>query len=473
MSIMILFAILIATKPLARVSHPDHTHTLAVSFSVPSFPLISHLSSFFPSASASPRDNNRSLPSPTTYPTSPTLGKGPRPLPRLPGASPTSPSTYPTHMPEPRSFFQDSPKPGAEQCVAHPHSSSSFSPCPLYRSRRQYATDPFGNGSAASPAERTQPSRGLPSDPRPSHKVPVGLRPGSSSGADARSPSPAAGHTRGANSVQYSMPVPDTSPSPPQYGQPWNPSSVGKDYSSNGVQSPGSALQKKPSYRPPGASAPRIPGHSSALASPSPDDSPAASSETYSPMSNASSSYFTLDSNYTSNFSKIPPPPPLNPPAHHQTPVRPKNILERDSSEDILAPGTQALARPLSDGEFSHPFSRYLPDRPDRRSPLAVSSGERPLRSSSTVSTSSSTQVSGLERHLTASTVATMSTLPTSYSGSSGGDMDTIAERTPIDRGDPYLYSSKQREKTPFPTGRAPVLGTCSIRGDCAFASGL
>jgi hypothetical protein len=44
-----------------------------------------------------------------------------------------------------------------------------------------------------------------------------------------------------------------------------------------------------------------------------------------------------------------------------------------------------------------------------------------------------------------------MSTLPTSYSGSSGGDMDTIAERTPIDRGDSYVYSSKQREKTPGP----------------------
>ena len=77
-----------------------------------------------PSASASPRDNNRPLPSPTTYPTSPTQGKGPRPLPRLPGASPTSPSTYPSHMPEARPFFHDpnppassAAKPSPEQCV--------------------------------------------------------------------------------------------------------------------------------------------------------------------------------------------------------------------------------------------------------------------------------------------------------------------------------------------------------------------
>ena len=77
-----------------------------------------------PSASASPRDNNRPLPSPTTYPTSPTQGKGRRPLPRLPGASPTTPSTYPSHMPEARPFFHDpnppassAAKPPAEQCV--------------------------------------------------------------------------------------------------------------------------------------------------------------------------------------------------------------------------------------------------------------------------------------------------------------------------------------------------------------------
>lgn len=66
-------------------------------------------------ASASPRDNNRPLHSPTTFPTSPVLGKGPRPLPKLPAPSPSSPSPYPTHMPEP-STVQDPPaKP--EQCV--------------------------------------------------------------------------------------------------------------------------------------------------------------------------------------------------------------------------------------------------------------------------------------------------------------------------------------------------------------------
>ena len=72
-------------------------------------------------------------------------------------------------------------------------------------------------------------------------------------------------------------------------------------------------------------------------------------------MSTASGTYFPLDSSYTSNlpgFSNIPPPPPLNPPAQAQTPVRPKNTLERDSSEDILAPGSHGFARPLSHSKF-------------------------------------------------------------------------------------------------------------------------
>jgi hypothetical protein len=81
------------------------------------FPLL--LSLFLLIASASPRDNNRPLHSPTTLPTSPVLGKGPRPLPKLPAPSPSSPSSYPTHMPEP-SIVHDPPAPtGAkpEQCV--------------------------------------------------------------------------------------------------------------------------------------------------------------------------------------------------------------------------------------------------------------------------------------------------------------------------------------------------------------------
>lgn len=90
-------------------------------------------------------------------------------------------------------------------------------------------------------------------------------------------------------------------------------------------------------------------------------------------------------------------------------------------------------------------YSRYLPDRPDRRPPPAASSSEYPQRSTSTVSTSSSTQVSGLERNLTASTV---STLPTTYSGPSSREKE-VGEHTYIERGD--SYSSKLRDHTPGP----------------------
>jgi hypothetical protein len=90
-------------------------------------------------------------------------------------------------------------------------------------------------------------------------------------------------------------------------------------------------------------------------------------------------------------------------------------------------------------------YSRYLADRPDRRPPPAASSSEYPQRSTSTVSTSSSTQVSGLERNLTASTV---STLPTTYSGPSSREKE-VGEHTYIERGD--SYSSKLRDYTPGP----------------------
>jgi hypothetical protein len=144
----------------------------------------------------------------------------------------------------------------------------------------------------ASPAERSPPFRGLPSDPRPAHKIPTGLRPGSSGSINARSPSSTAGPTRDADSLQYHMPLPDTSfSSPGSYPQPWNYPPAGRKFSS----------------------------------------------------------------------------------------------------------------------------FRYLPDPRIHRSPPAESSSEHPLRSTSIVSTSSSTQASGLERHLTASTIATTSTLPTTY----------------------------------------------------------
>jgi hypothetical protein len=86
-------------------------------------------------ASSSPRDNNRPLRSPTTFSTSPVLGKSPRPLPKLPAASPNSPSSYPTHMPEPAIVDPPPPastgaKPYADQCVTLQYSPSfSCHPC--------------------------------------------------------------------------------------------------------------------------------------------------------------------------------------------------------------------------------------------------------------------------------------------------------------------------------------------------------
>ena len=218
------------------------------------------------------------------------------------------------------------------------------------RPRRPYAAEPLGNGSSAPLAERPPP-RGLPSDPRPANKTPAALRPGSSSAVDTRSQSPSAGHTRGASSLQYTMPVPDvSSQSAGAYGQPWATSSAGRVYS-NGVQPPGSNPQRQTSYRPPGASAPRIPGYAglesrdeTSSASPSLDHH-------QSSLNNppTSTSYFPPDA---TQFN-IPPPPRLNPHSHAPTPSRPQT-LERDSSDDILAPGSLGFARPLSHSECSH-----------------------------------------------------------------------------------------------------------------------
>jgi RHO1 GDP-GTP exchange protein 1/2 len=313
----------------------------------------------------------------------------------------------------------------------------------LCRPRRQYTVETCGNSTPASPSPAERPSvRGLPTDPRPAYKIQTGLRPETSSRTDARSPSPVAAHTRGTSSAQYPMPVPDTSTSIGTHGQNWSLPTVGRNYSTNGVQSSGSTLQKQPSYRPQGASAPRIPGHSSSL-DPRDDASttPSSSADLYSSTSNAGSSYFPLGATYSPNLtslSNIPPPPPLKSPSHAQIPAPPNHALDRNSSDDILAPGTHGFARPLSHSKCPYPFfSRYLPGRPDHRSPPAVSSSERPLRSTSTVSTSSSTHMSGLERNFTMSTVATMSTAATTYSSASR-DKDTIMERTPIDRGDSF-----------------------------------
>jgi hypothetical protein len=146
------------------------------------------------------------------------------------------------------------------------------------------------------------------------------------------------------------MPVPDTSSSAGSYPQPWNSPSAGRNYT-NGPQSPGGALQKKTSIRPPGAAEPRVPGHASTPDRDDPSITP------LSPMSSTSGSYFPREAVYVPGFSNIPPPPPLKPPAHAQTPARPKDTLERDSSDDILAPGTHGFARPLSHSKFLIKFS--------------------------------------------------------------------------------------------------------------------
>ena len=228
---------------------------------------------------------------------------------------------------------------------------------PVCRLRSQYPTESHSNGSAASAAERVPQRRGLPSDPRPPRTIASALRPESGSSIDALSPSSPAGHTRNADSLQYRMPVPDTSaPSPGSYPEPWNSPSAGRNYT-NGFQSPGSTLQKKTSVRPPGAAEPRIPGHASDVDSRDDPSNITPSLGFNSPMSSASSSYFPRDAVYVPGFSNIPPPPPLKPPTHAQTPARPKDALERDSSEDILAHGTHGFARPLSHSKFLTVFS--------------------------------------------------------------------------------------------------------------------
>jgi hypothetical protein len=225
----------------------------------------------------------------------------------------------------------------------------------MCRPRSQYPAESYSNGSAASTAERAPPHRGLPSDPRPSHKIPARLRPGSGGSIDALSPSSAAaGHTRNADSLQYHMPVPDTSsPSPGSYPQPWNSPSAGRNYN-NGLQSPGSNLQKKTSVRPPGAAEPGIPGQADSRDDPSVVTPSLGFS---SPISSANGSYFPRDAVYVPGFSNIPPPPPLKSPVLAQAPALLKNNLERDSSDDILAPGAHGFARPLSHSKFLIDFS--------------------------------------------------------------------------------------------------------------------
>lgn len=253
-------------------------------------------------------------------------------------------------MPDPHIVQEPPPactgsKPYPEQCVT-PNIPLHSLCHPLCRPRSQYPADSPSNGSIASTTERASPHRGLPSDPRPAHKIPSGLRPGSGSSVDTRSPSPGAGHNR-SDSFQYHIPVPDTSSSAGSYSQPWNSPSAGRNYT-NGPQTPGGALQKKASIRPPGAAEPRVPGHAS---------TPDSRDDPLSPMSATSGSYFPREATYSPSFSNIPPPPPLKPSVHAQTPARPKDTLARDSSDDILAPGSHGFARPLSNSKFLIIFS--------------------------------------------------------------------------------------------------------------------
>ena len=82
--------------------------------------------------------------------------------------------------------------------------------------------------------------------------------------------------------------------------------------------------------------------------------------------------------------------------------------------------------------------------------PPSGSSSEHPIRSTSTISTSSSTHVSGLERNITTSTVATVSTVPTTISGSSR-DKDTLTERTPVDRTESFDNKLREPATSPSP----------------------
>ncbi|KAI0058942.1 hypothetical protein BV25DRAFT_1173578 [Artomyces pyxidatus] len=300
-----------------------------------------------PRPASSPRDNSRPLPSPTMYPQSPTQSRSPRPLPRLPGASPSSSPTYSTHMPEARPYQPEIGSP----------------PSPNVRTngdipRRQYPGDVTNGAVPPVPPKIPLSSerhayRGLPSDPRPANRAVSTLRPGSSS-AGTPSPTQVIGHTRQANSMQYSMPIPETA-TESSYTPQWGAPSGGR----NGLPPSDANFQRQPSVRPAGASAPRIPGFS--WQSDGQDDSfrpTAAPSDSYtgkvtSTSTSSGSSYFS--GNSQSSYSptvltpSIPPPPPL-PHATLSVPARSSSRanLERASFEDILVPGTEGFARPLS-----------------------------------------------------------------------------------------------------------------------------
>jgi hypothetical protein len=118
----------------------------------------------------------------------------------------------------------------------------------------------------------------------------------------------------------------------------------------------------------------------------------------------------------------------------------------------------------------SHLLYRYLLDGPNRRSMLAISSSEHTCLSTNTASTSSITHLSGLDRDLTGSTAATMLTLPTTYSSTSG-DEHTITEGTTIDYGDPY--PSQLGENTPGPTQLCELHQSESAPSEATACSGL
>ncbi|KAI0267923.1 hypothetical protein BGY98DRAFT_938414 [Russula aff. rugulosa BPL654] len=287
-------------------------------------------------AGASPRDNNHSLPSPTSFTTSP-VGKGPRPLPRPPGSSPTFPRTTPLKCLMPTSF--KSPPLLPLQIPS------------LILNNLDLNIEPHSNGSAAFATDWALPHRRLPSDLRPAHKIPSGYRPGV---------------------VVVSIRT-----------------------------------------------------HPCQLLD-----------------------ILAIQTHFSTTYPFLIPPLPLvlilNPGIYHRRweefiPTVPNPLgapCKRGPPSDL-----QALLDP------AYLITPQPPILATITPSLHLSSSEQPLQSTSTVSTSS-TYMSELERNLTVSTVATTSTLPTTYSSSSR-DKDTITERNSMDCRD--SYSSKLAELSPGP----------------------
>ncbi|THH16693.1 hypothetical protein EW146_g3989 [Bondarzewia mesenterica] len=358
-----------------------------------------------PRGPTSPRENTRPLPSPM-YQQSPTQPKV-RPLPRPPGASPATSPTLPG-MPEPHPYYAEKPvKPVATPPRLKQNGDSS--------GRSYISPDVSPSSGVSAPPERP-PFRGLPSDPRPVNRASPSLRPGSSQGT----PSPTLpGHTRQANSMQYPMPLPEPASESRDltYGQPWSPPSSGRNIPNGPPPGNPPTWHQQPPARPAGALPPRIPGYGSALQAPDDTSRPTPPSSGRESANSifTGSSYFSDVAAPGPSMITIPPPPPL-PAATLGVPPRSAagmNSEKRVSNEDILATGTSGFARPISGS--------------------SAGSSQIVGRSQSTASTVSTSR-KGLERNLTASTVATTSTTGTTYSAYD----PTFESSTTMQRGDSF-----------------------------------